>query len=64
MVDFFKKMKKITELLEKDGSDKKYWENHNVKFDTIIDPYGNYVDEKSVYEMFKQSDIARLKKYS
>ena len=62
-------MKNLFELLSKpskrvttDASNKPYWENSDVKFDTVIGPDGNLYNEREVFESLKKSDLDRLRK--
>lgn len=64
MINLFKLLKKHSDNLGKDVSEKKYWETSNIQFDTVIGPDGNLHNEREIFESIKKSDIDRLKKFS
>lgn len=62
-------MKNLFELLNThsnrittDASNKTYWENSDVKFDSVIGPDGNLYNEREVFGSLKKSDLDRLRK--
>lgn len=59
----FNKLKKYSDQLTTDKSEKKYWEDSTISFNTVIGPDGNIYNEKEIFKSTKESDYKRLKKF-
>lgn len=59
----FNKLKNYSDQLTMDKSEKKYWEDSSISFNTVIGPDGNIYNEKEIFNSTKESDYKRLKQF-